>query len=858
MSINIQTTSGLKKLSGENITKEKITTALGYTPADNTAVSAHVENTDIHTTANDKKAINDHMNEGDIHVTLNDKSKWNAKSEFSGSYNDLTDKPYLIDDGSADLSVTDESGNIIFKVGEAGAQTTELTLGSGENAVQVGEKLTELGDAIDTLDNGFSDDVSTLEKKVDDHIADDDVHITSAERTVWNNKSEFSGDYNDLNNKPIEEDNTGNFVIADDKGNKAFEISSEGITNTAKLTVGGKDIETIIEEHIDEIPAVEETDPTVPAWAKAATKPTYTYDEITGKPTFATVATSGSYNDLTDLPDLETGSSVALEEHISDKENPHEVTAAQVGAATPTDLSTAIDNAKKEMGEELVSEASEWHIVDGSGNIVATIDADGVHTTNLAVNGKTLEISDDGNGSAKIEANAGLTLSAGNQFVVNGSGNVELLISQEDDTGSIRGYYSPSSGDSNIYITGAGQDYCPSISLNSNIDDSSSKSKISMYAGGGIDIQTEFGDLTLGSLEGGVNITTSSSSTSRIGNSNAYVDLIKDNGLNLFGLDCVNIDSAGGANISYYQDESYIYVGQPGISIDTTRSQDSGDISISAGGTTSITSANGGVSLTNDANGSYITVGNSDITIDASANDQVVNIRGSSVNITTDTQGGNVTIQGDLTVSGTINGSTSSGITGTVQIEQGGTGATTATNARANLGIETCSDTIGSDYNVPNLGNNPQPIWIKNGVPTAMTGDVGGLYSPVCMIGGKIVECSEALRVWTQVNFNGMDTGEWKTATVSAASSARGNLVFLGCEGYGSTAKMYLTSSIVPVAAISTDENNPTWIWMTRDGASLKLKIYKDSDVNASEFTFHVAKAEACYYINYLDCYYTK
>ena len=72
----------------------------------------------------------------------------------------------------------------------------------------------------------------------------------------------------------------------------------------------------------NDIPDVTETDPTVPAWAKAASKPTYTYSEITEKPTLfsgsyedltnkpslATVATSGSYNDLTNKPTLFSGS----------------------------------------------------------------------------------------------------------------------------------------------------------------------------------------------------------------------------------------------------------------------------------------------------------------------------------------------------------------------------------------------------------------------------------------------------------------------------------------------------------------------------------------------------------------------
>lgn len=34
------------------------------------------------------------------------------------------------------------------------------------------------------------------------HTGNTTVHITSAERTAWNNKSNFSGDYNDLTNKP--------------------------------------------------------------------------------------------------------------------------------------------------------------------------------------------------------------------------------------------------------------------------------------------------------------------------------------------------------------------------------------------------------------------------------------------------------------------------------------------------------------------------------------------------------------------------------------------------------------------------------------------------------------------------------
>lgn len=54
----------------------------------------------------------------------------------------------------------------------------------------------------------------------------------------------------------------------------------------------------------NDIPDVTESDPTVPAWAKADTKPSYTYSEITDKPTLF----SGSYDDLTNKPTLFSGS----------------------------------------------------------------------------------------------------------------------------------------------------------------------------------------------------------------------------------------------------------------------------------------------------------------------------------------------------------------------------------------------------------------------------------------------------------------------------------------------------------------------------------------------------------------------
>ena len=100
-------------------------------------------------------------------------------------------------------------------------------------------------------------------------------------------------------------------------GNILFDISMQGEDQTLAqqlvlnaetgLTLNGNKIitEDMLPTKVSElendsgfITSYTETDPTVPSWAKASTKPTYSYSEITDKPTLF----SGSYTDLTNQP----------------------------------------------------------------------------------------------------------------------------------------------------------------------------------------------------------------------------------------------------------------------------------------------------------------------------------------------------------------------------------------------------------------------------------------------------------------------------------------------------------------------------------------------------------------------------
>lgn len=108
----------------------------------------------------------------------------------------------------------------------------------------------------------------------------------------------FSGSYNDLTNKP---------TIPVVPSNVSAFTNDAGYL-TAHQSLSGYATETYVDNAIAniDIPAAGitvETDPTVPEWAKQATKPTYTANEVGALPA-DTVLFSGSYNDLTNKPTI--------------------------------------------------------------------------------------------------------------------------------------------------------------------------------------------------------------------------------------------------------------------------------------------------------------------------------------------------------------------------------------------------------------------------------------------------------------------------------------------------------------------------------------------------------------------------
>ena len=234
MSINIQLDGKLQKISGQTMTKEKIIEKLGYTPADETTLDANITelNTNLDTL---ESALEEHKN------SMSDIDAANADDKFV---------------------IADPSGNIIAKIDNEGLHTTDIEAESfasnnkelvvcddnGDVAFKVDENGTTHAAKLKLNSGDVDDQLSALGADIAEHANKTVEHVNSTDRDRWDNKSDFNGDYNNLINKPIDEDNSGKLTIADEQGRIALQITEDGTTQVASLQINNKDFATAVND----------------------------------------------------------------------------------------------------------------------------------------------------------------------------------------------------------------------------------------------------------------------------------------------------------------------------------------------------------------------------------------------------------------------------------------------------------------------------------------------------------------------------------------------------------------------------------------------------------------------------------
>lgn len=255
--IYIQQANGLQPIS-QQLTKEKIITALGYTPADNTTlwedksgnlivadengyVIARIDTNGLETVGiraesillngEDLTAKLDNLNNRDVDLT-----NYYTKDEVNKALSEV--------DINIDLSnyytkeeVDETISNMEVDVDLTGYATENFVT----QKIQESENNRE---EIDLKNYALSADVEANKVLTDVHIADEVVHVSAAERTLWNSKSDFSGNYQDLKNAPniTTNDNDDELIVCDSAGNVIMKVNANGI-NTADIFLNGESLE---------------------------------------------------------------------------------------------------------------------------------------------------------------------------------------------------------------------------------------------------------------------------------------------------------------------------------------------------------------------------------------------------------------------------------------------------------------------------------------------------------------------------------------------------------------------------------------------------------------------------------------
>ena len=143
------------------------------------------------------------------------KNEVDKKSEFSGDYNDLTNKPDI--DGEINNRVESLESDVNTHKNNADIHVTKADK-DGWNA-----------HAVDDVSHVTDADKDTW----NEHVENNAIHVVESDKIKWNNKSDFSGNYNDLEDAPdISDDGTGQLKFVDEAGNIIMQLDDQGLHST--------------------------------------------------------------------------------------------------------------------------------------------------------------------------------------------------------------------------------------------------------------------------------------------------------------------------------------------------------------------------------------------------------------------------------------------------------------------------------------------------------------------------------------------------------------------------------------------------------------------------------------------------
>ena len=283
----------------------------GYATKDE--LNNKADKTDLHSHSN-KKVLDG--------ITSTKVNSWDNKSDFSGDYNDLTNKPSLHSHSNKTIldTVTDEKITEWDNKSTFSGNYNDLT-----NKPTIPTKTSQL-----TNDSGYVTS-SSLHSHSNKTVLDT---ITSDKVASWDNKSDFSGDYNDLTNKPTiptvdvtksyvdnqlntkVDKKVGYSLISDSEIERLANVDNYDDT-AIKNTLNNKANKTDLHSHSNKTILDSITSEKINEWNNKSSF-SGSYNDLTDKPTIPTVDVNKSYvdNALSKKVDKKTGYSLVADSEI--------------------------------------------------------------------------------------------------------------------------------------------------------------------------------------------------------------------------------------------------------------------------------------------------------------------------------------------------------------------------------------------------------------------------------------------------------------------------------------------------------------------------------------------------------------
>ena len=251
LSLKVDKETGKSLISDTEI--ERLSTLKNYDDTDiKNTLNSKANKTELHSHSN--KSVLDGISSAKV-------TEWNNKSTFSGNYNDLTNKPIIptlngyateqyVNEEIKKIDVTEQLTDYAKKSELHGHSNKSVLDGiTSSKVTEWNNKSTFDGNynnltnkpTIPTKTSQLTNDSGYLTKHQDiSHKADKtELHshnnksvideITSTKITEWNNKSDFSGSYNDLTNKPTIPSKTSQLI---NDNNFLTSIPSEYVTES--------------------------------------------------------------------------------------------------------------------------------------------------------------------------------------------------------------------------------------------------------------------------------------------------------------------------------------------------------------------------------------------------------------------------------------------------------------------------------------------------------------------------------------------------------------------------------------------------------------------------------------------------